>query len=332
MQGNDEYGDTGEWFLDLVNPRDSVATIAPPPDDLSSLAPPLGAATASAAARVSGDSMSDWLPGELSRTYQSGRNFRWPTVIMSLIAVIAVAVGGVWALGQPQRAANERQATFQATVNELVDARAGFDEAVVLISGREGLNAAGPAILDFSTAAEQAASVAGDPIPRSVPLADATPLVDLEATRQALAVASGRASGLSVEAARLQVYVVGVAEVLKLPELPTSATAAAANELSVDLAAALADSLGALANLPDIGEFATHRVELELLVNRYADWQIEYLEALRIGDADRVDVLLADLASQRLQVDETFEEPLRVVASDLLDRSHTLSVELSALQ
>ncbi|MBT8207327.1 MAG: hypothetical protein KJO18_03550, partial [Acidimicrobiia bacterium] len=274
----------------------------------------------------------DWLPAELSRTFQSTRNFRWPTVISSVVLAAAVVFGVWWSTGQPERAAAERLDAYNLVVAELSSARTDFDEAVVLITTQQDLNAAGPSILSFSTASEQAASVASDPIPRSVPLADAAPLVELEQKRQLLAVASGRASGLAVEATRFHAYIAGVSQIFRIPELPKSATAAAANELSIDLAAVLSDSLGQLTDLPDIPAFANHRAELELLIGRFGDWQIDYLEGLRIGDLDRVEALLTELEAELLAVSATLDEPLREVATDLLDRSHRLSVELSELQ
>lgn len=339
MQGNDEYGDTGEWFLDLVNPNDSVATLIPAPDDLSTLAPiePPVAATDSSSVpngrvAVPDSAGFDWLPAELSRTFQSARNFRWPTVISSVAVAAAMVFGIWWSMGQPQRAATERLEVFNDVVAELSSARVDFDEAIVLITTQQDLNAAGPSLLSFSTASEEAGSVAADPIPGAIPLADATPLIELEQSRQLLAVASGRASGLAVEATRLHAYVAGVSQILRLPELPTSATAAAANELSIELAAVLSDSIGELTALPEIPAFADHRAELELLIGRYADWQIDYLEGLRTGDLDRVEELLAALEDDLQRVRDSLDEPLREVATDLLDRSHRLSGELAQLQ
>ena len=339
MQGNDEHGDTGEWFLALVNPQDSLATLIPAPDDLSTLAPlqptvsPADSARDHMARAASPDSSGfDWLPAELSRTFQSERNFRWPTVIASVVAAAALALGIWWSMGQPQRAAAERMEAYDGVVTELSSARINFDEAIVLITTRQDLNAAGPAILSFSTASEELASVASDPMPTGFPFANANPLIELEQTRQLLAVASGRASGLAVEATRLHAYVAGVSQILRVPDLPKSATAAAANELSIDLAAILSDSFGELTDLPDVPAFASHRAELELLIGRYGDWQVDYLEGLRTGDLDRVEELLATLDDDLQRVNATLDGPLREVATDLLDRSHRLSGELIQLQ
>jgi hypothetical protein len=100
-----------------------------------------------------------------------------------------------------------------------------------------------------------------------------------------------------------------------LPELPAAASPDEISALGVELGLGLAGTLDALAALPNDPAFESHRAEAQVLAGRYADWQIEYLSALRSGDATTAAELVEELAGSVDRVKTGIVEPLQTVAA-----------------
>jgi hypothetical protein len=110
---------------------------------------------------------------------------------------------------------------------------------------------------------------------------------------------------------------------LTLPELPVTADSAGQAELRVALAAAQADSASILADLPSDVSLDAHRSLARDLNERFATWQIDYLETLRNGDSTTARDLLAELGDALAALDNDLVTPLaqirRQTDADIID-------------
>jgi hypothetical protein len=110
---------------------------------------------------------------------------------------------------------------------------------------------------------------------------------------------------------------------LVLPELPTEADNDTQAELRVELAAAQAESASVLAELPSDVALESHAALAREINERFATWQVDYLEALRTNDAAAAGELIAELESALAGLDNALVTPLaqirRQTDADLID-------------
>ena len=115
---------------------------------------------------------------------------------------------------------------------------------------------------------------------------------------------------------------------LHVPDLPITADSSGQAELRVILAAAQADAAAILAGLPDDVALAEHRAEARSLNERFATWQIDYLESLRTEDSVAARALLAELGDGLATLDNQLVNPLaqirRDTDSDLIDLASSI--------
>ncbi len=109
--------------------------------------------------------------------------------------------------------------------------------------------------------------------------------------------ASASEAGLDIERriGDALTYRLVFAKTFQIPALPLTASPDQASTLGVELGLNLAETLDALAQLPTDPLFATHHQRADQLADRYAEWQIEYLSALRTVDRDGSARLITEL-------------------------------------
>ncbi len=101
----------------------------------------------------------------------------------------------------------------------------------------------------------------------------------------------------------------------QIPDLPGTASPDEISALGVELGLGLAATLDALAALPNDLAFETHRAEAETLANRYAEWQIDYLSALRAADLPTATALVEELETAVDATTTGVANPLRTIAA-----------------
>jgi hypothetical protein len=99
--------------------------------------------------------------------------------------------------------------------------------------------------------------------------------------------------------------------------LPTSAESSEIDALSVSLAGSLADPARLVAALPQDPSFADTNDLITAASERYATWQLEYLDALRKSDVERATALVGELDAVRDRIADAMHEALGVVRSEL---------------
>ncbi len=139
-----------------------------------------------------------------------------------------------------------------------------------------------PAFTRFRASALALSDTVRKPLPDTPPLLPRDVIDDLAPVRARISLVAGRADVVSGRLGRLVTYRTLLSEAFVLPaDLPLAAEAAEINELSLTLAAMLADSLDATSRLPTDPFLDSHRAEVAETLDWYRTWEVEYLQALR---------------------------------------------------
>lgn len=315
-------GNSGLWYLELVGvePNDL-------PTRLQDAAPNGEAATTGELVGKLWDATGEqhpldrWEPEQLSPTVSVRRNYRWSVIAVLVGLAVLVGVAILVLPGFANRAADARADEYRAALMQL---RAALPNAqsVLGISTEpevsiEALAETATALNDLATAAASVTKLGNQALPSPVPLMPSEAIEALEPTRVALGPIGSSATAIASRIATAVDYREQLDEILVIPELPTQATAGEVNDLSVTLAEALADSLAVLGTLPDDAALAEHRASLDRLVAGFADWQVEYLDRLRMGDQVGAQRLIRELDEERATVAAALTPPLGAIRSDV---------------
>jgi hypothetical protein len=246
------------------------------------------------------------------------RSFRWTIIIAAgfgLAVVLALLLVG---FGQPDRIAEQATETYRTAISEARTVLPTANEVMKSITDpavtTEGLSDAAVTLSQLDTAARNLFTYASEPLSGTPPLVSREALDSLTPLRSDMANASQ--DGLAVER-RLGdalTYRLVFGRAFVLPELPVTATPDEISALGVELGLGLAGTLDALAALPNDPAFESHRAQAELLAARYAEWQIEYLGALRAGDLTTATELVEELQSSVDRITTGIADPLQTVA------------------
>jgi len=112
------------------------------------------------------------------------------------------------------------------------------------------------------------------------------------------------------------------------PDLPTETDSGAVDGLSVSLAESLADTARLVADLPPDPTFDATRDLATQASQRYATWQLEYLDALREGDIDRATTLIEELDNAQSAIDRELDSALATVRSEVDPHIVTLASDV----
>ncbi len=247
------------------------------------------------------------------------RSFRWTIIIAAgfgLTVVLALLLIGI---GQPDRIAEQATATYRSAVSEARTVLPTATEVMQSITDpavtTEGLSNAAVTLSQLDTAARNLFTYASEPLSSTPPLVSREALDSLTPLRSDMARASQ--DGLAVER-RLGdalTYRLVFGRAFVLPELPVTAAPDEISALGVELGLGLAGTLDALVALPNDPAFESHRAQAEVLAARYAEWQIEYLSALRAGDLTTATDLVEELQGAVDRIATGLADPLLTVAT-----------------
>ena len=357
-------GNDGRWFLELAGVVESppsptetyteLETLESPPPFVASES----AAVTAGAAAVSGslaadangetsggdtfvpvaprtdDGLEDWRPDDVSPRLGRRGFGRWLAGALFVLVVAAVAVAVLMLPRAVQSEADALAADYARSLtdlrNELPDSQAALASLTDPASTPEAVSASVPAIGDLNTRGTVVISLATTPLPSTVVLVSRRPLEALEPTRTTMLILGAEAEGISGRLATTFTYRSTVPALFATPDLPVEADSAITDALSVALAESLADTARLVANLPPDPTFAQTRDLATKASERYATWQLEYLDALREGDTDRAANLVVELEAARDSIAAALNVALSVVRAEVDPRIVTLAAEAEA--
>ncbi|MCP4307005.1 MAG: hypothetical protein GY788_19470 [bacterium] len=279
-----------------------------------------------------------WEPDAMDKTISSSRGFRW-TSVFAAVAVVALIVVGLVLLPSITRGRADEHSDLMTTAltelrAELPDTQISLEVATEPNSDPTSLRGLSTQLTALSARSSAVVEVSQADLPKTPPLTSSAPIDELEPIRQRMEPIGTTAQTIQSRIANLVEYRTLMSGFLDLPALPSTADSATHTELRVVLASAQAQSASILADLPSDVSLAPHE-ELARSINEdFANWQIDYLEALRNEDADAAAALVAELDSDLDELDAALVTPLaqirRQTDADLIDLARTID-EVSAL-
>ena len=238
---------------------------------------------------------------QLAPALRSSRNFRWPIVIILLLLIGGVVAGALILPRQIDAAAVEHRQMFYDTAADvrgfLPSSQEALDSITNPASDGAAVSAAIPTIAELDTRAFALQEAAAESLPATVPLVPAAAIEALEPLQDRAATLGASSSDLARRLGSGYVYRTSIPLLLQPGDLPVEAETQQVNEISVRLAESLATDAGIVADLPDDPGFITTRVLAVDTIDRYADWQRDYLDALTGEDPEAAEVLVAEFDS-----------------------------------
>ena len=289
-------------------------------------------------ARDSYGPLEDWEPEDINRKVSSARSFRWTTLI-GVLTIIGLIAAGLFVL--PSLAERRADSYLKSIMDPLQALRAELPDTQTSLAVATDPAADGAALAGLTTqlttlaakASALDAATQADP-PSAPPLTSSAPIDAVEPVRQRAEPLGTAAIAIQRRIADLVEYRTLMTGFLVLPELPTTADSDTQATLRVDLAAAQAESASILADLPSDPALESHAAMARDINERFATWQVDYLEALRTGDAAAARTLIAELESSLVELDNALIAPLaqirREVDTDLIELAREIDA-VSAL-
>ncbi len=334
-------GNDGAWFLDMLGidarhvipaPRRArdefeMPVLPPSTSDAETTSELIAQAWRQGAEP---DPLADWVPHELARQVTSERNFRWTVIITGLVAAGLVAGAIVWLPSIVRHRATARADQYRTAAfdlrNELPSGQGALATATDPEATHEELSELVGPLTDLISVAERLGTVVDAPLPEAPPLLPTGPIDELVPLQDRLGPLAGQATAIQQRISDLVQYRILLAGVTSLPDLPTEATAADINELRVTLAAFHADGIGIVNQMSPDAVLTEHLDEVRAALDQFADWQTDYLEALRQGD-DATD-LISEITTTFENLDRTIVPPLAAIRAetdaDILDLAQEL--------
>ena len=247
------------------------------------------------------------------------RTFRW-SVIIGAVLVLAIAIALLQiGVRLPARVADEAIDTYRAAITEAQTVLPVAQDVMLAITDPavtvEGLSDAAVTLSSLDTASRSLFTVASEPLSSTPPLVSRADLDALTPLRTDMANASQEGLAIEHRLGDALTYRLVFQKAFQIPDLPVTASPDEISALGVELGLELAATLDALAALPNDPAFESHRAQAERLSNRYAEWQIDYLTALRAVDLTRATTLVEELETAVGQITTGIEGPLRTVAN-----------------
>ena len=351
-------GNDGRWFLEVAgvvdlppSPTSSYAALEdldPPPPVVASETAAVAARTAAVSgsltdsddhdedtfvpvAEPSGDPLNNWQPDDVSHRLGRHGFGRWVAAAVVIALLAALGAAAYFLPRQVQEEANGLAADYQESLtalrNELPNSQAALQNLTDAESSPEAVSSAVPAIGDLNARATIVVGLATAPLPDTPPFVPRTPLEALEPTRTSMLIIGAEAEGISGRLATTFTYRSTVPLLFSTPDLPTQAESAEVDALSVPLAESLADTARLIADLPPDPTFAATRELATSASQRYATWQLEYLDALREGDIARATGLIAELNAARDAIQESLNVALAEVRAEVDPKIVSLAAE-----
>ncbi len=329
-------GNDGQWFLELVG------VIEPDPDEtdtyvaLASLEAParpdrsdtLGTGVAVVTGGLVGDPGAGGVTARRRRREASGR-LRW--LVPSVVVALAVAATATAVYLLPQAVddeaaslANGYRSSLATLRSALPDAQRALDVVTDPAATDEDIGAVPATLAALTSAAGGVAADASAALPRTLPFVPRDALDALEPVRDTAVILADEAGALADRIGAAFDFRTAVESMFAMEALPTTAAdESEVLDLSIALAADLAETGHTLSELDQDPAFAAVQTAAASAYERYAPWQLEYLDALRSGDTTRAaelndelalvlalvhDELHSALASVRVEVDAELVE------------------------
>jgi hypothetical protein len=211
---------------------------------------------------------------------------------------------------------------------ELPDTQASLATATDPASGTEALESLGTQLTVLAARAADLDEAAQMDLPAVPPFTSSEAIDELEPIRQRVEPLGTIATTIQRRIANLAHYRILMASFLALPELPTSATSAPQAELRVQLAEAQAASAAILSDLPSDVSLDGHHALAREINDRFAEWQVEYLDALRTEDAATATALITEIQDLLANLEQELVTPLSQIRgqtdSDLIDLARSI--------
>lgn len=307
-------GNDGRWFLELVGvvepaleSTDTYATLEglvppPAPDDTSTLSAAAVAAAVNGGLQTeSGPNGELAPPGEGAPLSSERARRRWPWLVSAALIAVLAAVGAYGAYAFPRSVAaqaDELAAQYRVMLtnlrNELPATQLALATLTDTATSDDDVAEVPTAIARLNTASGLTTSQATIPLPETLPLVSAGPYEALQPTRTTMTILGATGRGLAARLGVGYTYRTTMESLFAVNALPTSASDTAITQMSLALATDLADTGRLVAELPPAAGFVVLRDSAVAASQRYATWQIEYLEALRSGDSARASELIAE--------------------------------------
>jgi hypothetical protein len=311
------------------DPGTSTSTFAPIP-----VPPPPPPVLAGTTDKVESAPGSDIDPTLLAPALRTRRRFRWPVAIVIAVAILAAGAAVIWLpRAADQDALAIRQINYDATFtvrSYLPTAQGALDAVTNPEATTEQVSTAIPTISTLSSHASSLAEAASMPQPRQLPFMTSARIDELAALQERSAILASDASDIARRLGRGYVYRTSIPELLATGDLPLEASAREINVLAVDLASSLAADAGLLGDLPDDPSLAGVLAVATASVDRYAQWQDEYLAALVAADTDTVSTLIDEIDTLRTDLVSTTTEALVSFRSEMDERILSLADQLDA--
>lgn len=323
-------GNDGRWFLELVgalppepSPTDTYATLQqlippPPSDETATIASTAVATTASGGLETSA-SPNGGPPGD---DMERARGFAgwWVLASVLLLLGIAVAAGVVLlpraAQTEAAAAAAAHRSALVALHNELPATQRALDDLTDPTSSVELVATIPAALARLSTATGEVTAVATGRLPATLPLVPRDRFDALEPARSAMLILSGEAAGLGAQLGTGYAYRTAIGSLFAIGPLPVTLDDEATAELSLTLATDLADTGRIVAELRAEPRFRAVYDLAAAVSERYATWQLDYLDALYEDDPARAESLVAELAATVDGMNAALEEALLTLRTD----------------
>lgn len=279
--------------------------------------------------------LGEWEPEELSRSLRSRRTVRW-VVIALLVVIGAVAAGAI--IWLPRAAENEAEtmaADFSAAMtelrNELPDSQAALATVTDPLTPDAEIASVIPATAELDARAHTVSELASAPLTSRMSFLPGDPMAELRPTQERMAFVGAGGEQIAARVGRGYVYRTTVPRLMLTPLLPASiGDSAAINELSVALASSLADSVDLVASLPSDPAFDSTRQQAVIAVDRFEDWIVDYLAALRNGDPVQVQGFIKELDELRSDLETRITDALLVLRTDVDEQIIELAEQTEA--
>lgn len=319
-------GNDGTWFLEAVGlpvPDREVS-----PDDTESdgdkgnlpweARPP--------------DALTGWMPDELSSKVEEGRRFRWTPIVIVGLLVVAAAAALVYLPGTSQRRADARAAEYTAALAAI---RSDLPEAQQVLSvltepGSDPSQFAEliPTVTDLRADAQSALEIASEALPSPWPLTPRAPFDRLAPHRDTVSIEATAAEAVAGRLGNVLDYRALALGFLDLGDLPT--TTDDLDDLNARLAAVEAESAALIGELPEDATLFSHKEAAQLALERFLDWHVTYVDALRTGAGDVVATHLEELATLRSGLDQQLAAALAEIRSEVDAEIIELAANLDA--
>jgi len=279
------------------------------------------------------DPMAGWEPSQLSATVTSKRRLRWPVVVLAIL-VGGLAAFTLWWMPQvsDQRASDHAElmrSSLSGVYGDLANVQAALATATEPESQEPDLGSIAVDLAGIADSAARLLDVANQPVPSPMPLSAREPFDYLDSFRDGLDPLAAEATAIRSDVADVAAYRLAFARVLNVVELPLTADSATINSQTASLAQVLADSVAALATMPLEGPFTAHRALVDAEITAFAQWQNDYLAALREGRTARASQLVDGLNASLDQLHNEVVSPLAMLRSDIDARILELADRLS---